>query len=144
MILPCHVLCCSWCAVPAISCAYSACLLQGEPLIPASVYSFCAIVLPGMQVHSTGWATSFWGCCRGICCAPVFSDTPQYNDWVSYHERMGVEGIHIYVAHVDDKHRDVWGRGRVGHSRVIAPPAMLTKYSRAKVTHEELHAGCTG
>lgn len=61
---------------------------------------------------------ALWGS-RGICCAPVFSDTPQYQDWVAYHELMGVEGIHIYVAHVEgSKHKDIFGRGRAGHARV--------------------------
>ena len=32
-----------------------------------------------------------------------------------------MEGIHIYVAHVDEKHKDVFGRARMGHSRVNAP-----------------------
>ena len=77
-----------------------------------------AILLPGL--HGSLTETRFWGS-RGICCAPVFSDTPQYNDWVSYHELMGVEGIHIYVAHVDAKHKEMFERGRAGHSRVSAP-----------------------
>ena len=52
----------------------------------------------------------------------MFSDMPQYHDWLSYHEMMGVEGIHIYVARMEgSKHKEIFGRGRSGHSRVIAP-----------------------
>ena len=77
----------------------------------------------------------------------MFSDTPHYHDWVSYHELMGVEGIHIYVAHVEgSKHKEIFGRGRSGHSRVSPSGVREHAWGRldSSMHHQasQLHVSC--
>ncbi|EIE21369.1 hypothetical protein COCSUDRAFT_56588 [Coccomyxa subellipsoidea C-169] len=54
----------------------------------------------------------------GICTAPVFTDVPQYLDWVDHHRALGVEGFHLYAVIMDlSRARDALGRGRPGHKK---------------------------
>ncbi|BDA44592.1 hypothetical protein COCOBI_06-0680 [Coccomyxa sp. Obi] len=54
----------------------------------------------------------------GICSAPIFTDVPQYLDWLDHHEALGVEGFHLYAVIMDlARARDVHGRGRPGHKK---------------------------
>ena len=39
-------------------------------------------------------------------------------DWLAYHEAMGVEGFHLYIARTDSRHKEMFGRGRAGPPRV--------------------------